>query len=523
MRRVQIRIAVLYGVGLVAVLLPVIAAVLLAEYRSFEQQKLRAGRLAAEILYRAHRVTDQLSGAMNDLSAATSPAPCSDENLDRMRKLVLKSNLLIDVGYIADGEMVCSSFGRNRYRVGPPTYRGSAGYDVRTQVEHPLLPGSRLVISTDPRTGFSALVHEGSVLDVAPSEHRLAYGVRSARSRQALFQHGTFDPAWHASIGNALESTFFDGNRVVAWSRSDRYDFAAYVAIPRSEIDHEWWRAMLVMVPVGMVAGLVLALVVVQLVRLQRTLSTALRDALRNDELFLVYQPIVDLASGRWVGAEALLRWRNARGVMVSPDVFIPEAERSQLIGRVTERVVQLVVQDAAELLRARPDFHIAINLSAQDFSNADLPDRLRGACAQMRVHPRCLHIEATERVFLDVDQARKTVAALRAQGHVVSIDDFGTGYSSLSYLTEFELDRLKIDKCFVSTIGTQAVTRNVIVHIIEMAKSLHLQMIAEGVETEAQAAYLREHGVQHAQGWLFAKAMDMRQLVRALDDMAQG
>lgn len=518
MRRIKTRIAILYGVGLLAVLLPIIAAVLLAEHRSLQQQKDRANRLAGEILSRSHRVTDQLAAALRELNAAQGSERCSDANLDLMRKLVVKSHLLIDVGYVYNQEMVCSSFGRNAYRVGPPTYRGGGGYDVRTQVEHPLLPGSRLVISTDPKTGFSALVHEGAVLDVAPSDSRLTYGVVGVRSQTALFQHGAFDPAWQQHIGSAHESTFFDGNRIVAWSRSDRYDFAAYAAIPRSEIDHSWGQAMLVMLPVGAGAGLVLALVVAQLVRLQRTLSTALRDALKNDELFLAYQPVVDLASGRWIGAEALLRWRNANGVMVSPDVFIPEAERSHLIERITERVVQLLVRDAAELLRERPDFYIAINLSAQDFSNAALADRLRGACAQMRVHPRSLHIEATERVFLDVGQARKTVAALRAQGHVVSIDDFGTGYSSLSYLTEFELDCLKIDKCFVSTIGTQAVTRNVIGHIIEMAKSLQLRMIAEGVETQEQATYLREHGVEFAQGWLYAKAMDIRQLVQELN-----
>lgn len=519
MRRIKTRIAILYGVGLLAVLLPIIAAVLLAEHRSLEQQKDRANRIASEILYRAHRVTDQLAAAVLELNASPGAERCSDANLDLMRKLVVKSNLLIDVGYIDNQEMVCSSFGRHAYRVGLPTYRGGGGYDVRTQVEHPLLPGSRLLISTDHKTGFSALIHEGAVLDVAPADSsRLTYGVFGVRSKTELFHHGAFDPGWLSRIGNAHATTFFDGSRIVAWSRSGRYDFAAYAAIPRSEIDHSWGQAMLVLVPVGIGAGLVLALVVAQLVRLQRTLSTALRDALKNDEFFLAYQPIVDLASGRWVGAEALLRWRNANGVMVSPDVFIPEAERSHLIERVTERVVQLLVQDAAELLRERPDFHIAINLSAQDFSNAALPDRLRGACAQMRVHPRSLHIEATERVFLDVGQTRKTVAALRAQGHVVSIDDFGTGYSSLSYLTEFELDCLKIDKCFVSTIGTQAVTRNVIGHIIEMAKSLQLRMIAEGVETQEQATYLREHGVEFAQGWLYAKAMDIRQLVQKLD-----
>ncbi|MFN9471978.1 EAL domain-containing protein [Acidovorax sp.] len=523
MRRIQTRLAVLYGVGLLAVLLPIIAAVLLAERRSFEQQRDRASRLASEILYRSHKVTDQMAAVFRELNAVQGIDPCDDANLDRMRKLVVQYNLLIDIGYVAGGQLRCSSFGHSGYPVGAPSYRSALGYDVRTRFEHPLLTGSQLVMTTNPRTGYSVLVHKDSALDVAPAEDRLSYGVIGVKSRTAVAHHGVFDPVWLDRLGDAPETSIFDGERIIGWKRSERYDLAAYVAIPRTEIEHDSSRALLVLLPVGIGAGLLLALVVAQLVRLQRTLSTALRDALKNDELFLVYQPIVDLASDRWVGAEALLRWRSASGTLVSPDVFIPEAERSQLIERVTARVVQLLVQDAAELLRERPNFHIAINLSAQDFGNPALPDHLRSACAQMRVPPASLHIEATERVFLDLGQARKTVAALRAQGHVVSIDDFGTGYSSLSYLTEFELDCLKIDKCFVSTIGTQAVTRNVIGHIIEMAKSLQLRMIAEGVETQEQADYLRAHGVESAQGWLFARPMDMQQLAQSLRSQQAG
>lgn len=119
MRRIKTRIAILYGVGLLAVLLPIIAAVLLAEHRSLQQQKDRANRLAGEILSRSHRVTDQLAAALRELNAAQGSERCSDANLDLMRKLVVKSHLLIDVGYVHNQEMVCSSFGRNAYRVGP--------------------------------------------------------------------------------------------------------------------------------------------------------------------------------------------------------------------------------------------------------------------------------------------------------------------------------------------------------------------------------------------------------------------
>lgn len=517
MRPMKLRLAALYGAGLVAVMLPIVVAIVLAEHKSLEHQRERASAIAAEILNHAHKVSDQLKVVFTELDAAPAGDPCSEHNLNLMRKLVIQSNLLLDVGYVENEHMVCSSFGRDGYVIGPRSYVSSGGYNIWTEVEHPLLPGSRLVITSDPKTGFAALIHEGTVVDAVPDHDNLTYGLLGVGRKKELFHKGRFNPDWFPRIGDSYETSFFDGSRVVAWKRSERFDYAAYVAIPGSEIDDDWKRVLWFMLPIGIGTAIILAAVVAQLVRLQGAIPAALRHALKHKELFLVYQPIVDLHSGAWIGVEALLRWQKSSGEFVSPDVFIPVAERYHFIERVTERVIELVEADAGELLRTYPNFHVALNLSAQDFCNPAMVERLRTAAAKMQVHPHCLHVEATERVFLHAEQTRKAVEALRAQGHSVSIDDFGTGYSSLSYLTEMELDCLKIDKCFVGTIGQQAVTSHVIGHIIEMAKSLGLQMIAEGIETQEQADYLRAHGVQFGQGWLYARPMGMKQLAQEL------
>lgn len=165
-------------------------------------------------------------------------------------------------------------------------------------------------------------------------------------------------------------------------------------------------------------------------------------------------------------------------------------------------------MSDLNSLLVADRSLHIAINLSAADVGTERVLPVIARALQHTGIQPRQIWLEATERGFVDIEAARSTLTRARELGHAVAIDDFGTGYSSLFYLEGLPLDALKIDKSFINTISTNSATSSVTPHIIEMAKTLKLKIVAEGVEMQAQADYLLERDVDYGQGWLFARPM---------------
>jgi diguanylate cyclase (GGDEF)-like protein/PAS domain S-box-containing protein len=240
------------------------------------------------------------------------------------------------------------------------------------------------------------------------------------------------------------------------------------------------------------------------------SLESALRNALAHEELELHYQPQVDLASGRVVGVEALVRWRHPQFGMMQPDCFIPLAEETGLIVPIGAWVLCTACkQNKAWQCAGLGYLRVAVNLSARQFADPDLMAVVADVLKESGLNPPCLEIELTESlVMASVDLGIRTMHELKALGVQLSIDDFGTGHSSLSYLKRFPVDTLKIDQSFIRDIAADRDDAAMVGAIISLAHDLRLQVIAEGVETEAQLDYLRLRGCDEIQGHYFSRAL---------------
>jgi len=238
------------------------------------------------------------------------------------------------------------------------------------------------------------------------------------------------------------------------------------------------------------------------------SIGSQLRYALAHGQLHAHYQPVIDLKTGRCVGAEALARWTMRGGEQIKPDTFIPLAEKEGLSAEITLAILDAVLRDLGGILRGPSTLSINVNLTPDDLRTDRFAAALESGLREGGLASAAIKLEITERALINTDSSRAMIRHLRALGHEVAVDDFGTGYSSLSYLSSFELDVLKIDKSFVDAIGTGAATSHVIVHVIEMAHSLGLRTVAEGVETREQREWLIEHGVDYAQGFLYSPAL---------------
>ncbi|MFJ2982598.1 MULTISPECIES: EAL domain-containing protein [unclassified Pseudomonas] len=491
-----------------AVAVPLALTVTFSWLLTIQSTKARLSTIAQIASERAGSTFEQASQALKSIALTDLP-PCSPEGIDQMRIVAMNTFSVESVGYEED-VFACTSWGPSapRRNTWPEDFVIDDGVKVSIDVQSDsewVKPMLALQYAA-----FNVLIDPEQFREVALDEGiRVAVGTPHGRALgPTTTTTAHFLALVHAGPTHGLKDGFL-------YTLVPQRHFTVVAAIPRQQLLISLWQHQLYLLPVTIIIAAWLLAAVLRSWRRKLSPVAALERAVRRHEFDVHYQPLIEIENHRCIGAEALVRWRKPSGEMIPPDLFIPLAEESGLILPITDQVIATVLNELGPMLVADRSLHVAINLAAADVCSGRFLPVLQREIKRADVHAQQIWLEVTERSFISADAARKTIEQARQAGFIVALDDFGTGYSSLQYLQQLSLDVLKIDRSFIDNIGKPDGKDSLVSHVIEMGLALRLTLVAEGVETTAQLAYLRENQVLYAQGWLFAKAMDCHQFVQ--------
>ena len=433
-------------------------------------------------------------------------ALCSDAELEFMRRWVFGSPVVRDLGRNGPSGLVCTT-ATGRLPAPIPSERPDARIGgVSLYMSHRLVlsPRARGLIYATPTVSVVLNTEQFQSLNEPP----YTYSGWVYSPGQHLLLHSFGHPMTELRPEEVLRGRWLRRNGMLYRSKCAIEIGQCYVAAAPVALLTPSRANLFTFGAAGAVLGAAIMCTVLLWLAARRSLEHQLRHALRRGRLHMEYQPVVDLASRRIVAVEALARWTQPDGSTISPQVFVPAAEQSGQIAALTRCAVEHVLRDLGAVLRAS-SLRVMVNISAHDLADPGFGGFLARTLAAAEVPAARLGLELTEHSTADQSVAIDAVKRLRQEGHAVYIDDFGTGYSSLAYLHQLSVDAIKIDRSFVQTVGTEAVTATVVPQILAMAERLHLQIVVEGIETEEQAVHFaRVAPGACGQGWCFGAPM---------------
>ena len=473
---------------------------------SYEQElKNDASASASKARTLLERMLDQAERANLEVLPLAG-RPCSD-NLLLLRKRVALEPFLRSINLVRQGIINCTSlFGPAREVDDGSRYTDRnlllmSGNLVRKN--HPLL------VVRQERGRDAAL----SAIDSSQLSFMLTL---SSDPSELFLQVGS---AWLDESGHFQSDPPKLHSKFALILASQRYPFTIHAGYAMPIYWRALWEARhLQLIWLG-ASSLVLSLLVWWLLGRPGALTDELRRGLRSREFVPYLQPLIASKGGKMVGAEVLMRWQHATEGLIRPDLFIPQAEESGLIVPMTVNLMKTVAKTLHPVQEQLPEaFHISFNISAIHCRDLSLVAECRDFLGHFVPGRVVLVLELTERELLVTSpQTLSLFRQLDEMGVQLAIDDFGTGHSSLIYLQQFHVDYLKIDRSFIGRIGTESLSEHIVDNVIDLGGRLGLSLVAEGVETEQQAAYLRGKGVQYLQGYLFARPMPLRQFCEEL------
>lgn len=492
------------GAALLAGLLPVLLGALIISWQTFSGMKQDAEERLQHARHMFERTLDNARQAASMVQGSVG-RPCV-EVVQGLRDQVATVPDVRTVN-LARGETIyCTSL------YGPYNGPFSLAEYVDGQLDlmrgNPVTPGRPLVAYRQTVGDYSILVgidgyYLHNILDMLSRNSPLALVI----GPKSMLANGQVSDGLPLRESGYLEQV------------SEKYPFSVVTELSHDEYGAHIWnysRASIIIYPL---LGILVGVGVFWLTGRSTSPSQELRRALDQREFIPYLQPVVTGDDAHWCGCEVLMRWQHPRQGLISPDRFIPLAEDSGLIVPMTRLLMEQVRDQFAGMVHSLPrGFHFGFNISASHCKDLSLVEDCRDFINAFRENPIKLVLELTERELIVADEVTdRLFAELHQLGVFIAIDDFGTGHSSLTYLQQFQVDFLKIDQSFVGMIGSDALSSHIVENVIDLATRLGLLLVAEGVENEAQAAYLRARQVTFLQGYLYGRPMPMTEFASAL------
>jgi sensor c-di-GMP phosphodiesterase-like protein len=458
---------------------------------------------ANDLSTRSELYAAEVDWAWKSFQSTSSYPFCSPQEITAMQAAVFGSLQIKDIALSRDGMLYCSAVagrlatpfpvtktflllpnGAKLYQGSPLAVPGTRGVVIEQGDVNILMSPTAFDYWSRPHTGYAVFLTNsgtGQSMQIAgrklPADPALVFAHPELRSSGLIYR--------------------------TACNPVDRICAATFEKV--SDISSGVEPLQLGFAGMGALAGLSLSFAIGQFYLRSVGLAQQLRRAIRKEAVALVYQPILELPSRRLVGAEALVRWSDEDKTPVPPDHFVRIAEERGFLGELTAMVIRKITRELGALLLQHPDFTLSVNVAASDLAGGELFVLLEEHVRKAGILPEQVVLELTERSTTDLAAVSFAVQRLHKRGYKVHIDDFGTGFSSLFYLHELDVDAIKIDRAFIRTLGTDAITASILPQILSIAESLNLDVIVEGVETESQANYLESTGrPMRAQGWFF-------------------
>lgn len=464
------------------------------------------------ILTRGVEVAAESNDIVNKVNAIQFEA-CSDKFLDEIRYISFTSVFISDIGFTNDHQLKCTAM------------RGKLHKPVTMSIPDAVTRyGQRVWTSfngiVDPRISSDMLESKNVLLFTSPAAFRDIYVPFNGFGAVLINHHKGHVYRMFGETSELLQDkrnfkSFSLWSETIFTECSKKYDICVIAENKRNGIYSLSILAFFFTTLTSLATGGLITFAISQYINNNRSLQTKLRMAMRNEDIYINYQPFVLLDTDEVIGYEALARWRDVNGDSISPEVFIKVAETTNQIKVLTRYVIEHVLEDMEPLLHVQKNMFVSINVTTEDVTDSEFIFFLEQQIDKRGCSRNQIVLEITERSTADHELLKKSLLKLREYGYLIALDDFGTGYSNLDYLSKMSFDFIKIDKIYTDTIESDSPSSNMLKMILQMLTQTSAMIIVEGIEEKHQADFLHQEDLKIiGQGWLYGKPLDINMII---------